>query len=251
MGVIVRDVVEAKWWVLALVAGMLAVLSLGMAADPPVTDPDPQRFEQEIARFEAWDRKNAGPDQPALFVGSSSIRMWETRVSFPQFPVINRGFGGAHISDVSHFAERIVLPYKAPVIVFYAGDNDIAGGKTADRVRDDYERFVKLVRAKQPQTTIVYLPIKPSIARWNFWPEMRKANALIEEYSRSDERLLYVDLATPMLRDDGQPSASLFLEDGLHLNEEGYRLWSKILAPVIDRCVAAERGKAPGEKGGD
>ena len=232
-----------------LVVG-LAVLNLGVSDDPPVADPDPQRFEKEIARFEEWDRKNAWPDQPILFAGSSSIRMWKTHVSFPHSPVINRGFGGAHISDVIHFAEQVVLPYKPPVIAFYAGDNDVAGGKTAERVRDDYAKFTKLVHKQLPETTIIFLPIKPSTSRWKFWPEMRKANALIEEYSRSDERLLYVDLATPMLTgDDGRPPASLFIEDGLHLSEEGYRLWTKILMPVIDQCLAEKQ--AAGKKAGE
>jgi len=35
---------------------------------------------------------------------------------------------------VNYFADRIVLPYKPKVIAFYAGDNDVAKGKSAKLV---------------------------------------------------------------------------------------------------------------------
>ena len=95
------------------------------------------RFQQEIDNFSAWDAKNATPDSAILFIGSSSIRFWKTHDAFPNQPVINRGFGGSHISDVNVFADKIVLPYRPAIIVFYAGDNDVAYGKSAERVFDD------------------------------------------------------------------------------------------------------------------
>ena len=232
------------FWGLMIV--VLAMVPPAMAGDPSVADPDPQRFEKAIAGFESWDRKNSVPAGAVLFVGSSSIRMWETHVSFPHLPVINRGFGGSHISDVNHFAARIVLPYEPPVIVFYAGDNDIAAGKTAARVLGDCRQFVKLVHERLPRTRIIFIPIKPSLSRWEFWPEMRKANALIEAHAGTDERLVYVDLATPMLDEDGCPREALFIKDGLHLSAAGYQLWTKALTPVVEQCLASRRTDGTG-----
>ena len=205
-------------------------------AEPAVVRgaPDPARFDSEIAAFENWDRQNAVPPDAVLFVGSSSIRMWQTAESFPNLPVINRGFGGSHISDVNHFADRIVLKYKPRLIVFYAGDNDIAAGKSPQHVEGDFKTFAQLVHDRLPEARIVYLPIKPSIARWKRWPQMQQANQLIQSFSKSDDRLLYIDTATPMLDADGIPRDDLFLDDGLHMNAKGYRLWTEILAPHLD-----------------
>jgi hypothetical protein len=141
-----------RWFRGRRVAG-LAVLAIGsvVVAKNPTPDPDPQRFAKGIAAFERWDRKNAWPADPILFVGSSSIRMWPTRESFPRLPVLNRGFGGAHISDVNHYFDRVVAPYSPRAIVFYCGDNDIAAGKTPERVLADFRRFVDLVRARLPE----------------------------------------------------------------------------------------------------
>jgi lysophospholipase L1-like esterase len=159
--------------------------------------------------------------------------MWQTAESFPDLAVINRGFGGSHASDVNHFAERIVFKYSPRTIVFYAGDNDVADGKTAEQVAGDFRRFVALVHGRLPGTRIVYLPIKPSLARWLMWPRMREANGLVHEFIRGNDRLTYVDTATPMLGADGQPRRELFFDDGLHLNDLGYRLWTAALRETL------------------
>jgi lysophospholipase L1-like esterase len=203
-----------------------------------VADPDPARFENEIAAFEHWDRQNYFPEGAILFVGSSSIRMWPTAESLPNLPVINRGFGGSHISDVNHFAERIVLKYSPRLIVFYSGDNDIESGKSPQQVLDDFQEFAKLVNEKLPKTRIIYLPIKPSIARWTKWPQMQGVNTHVKQLWQSDERIIYVDTASPMLGEDGQPRGELFLDDGLHLNAKGYALWTETLRPVLDRAMS-------------
>ena len=142
-------------------------------ANEPV-QPDPNRFAGEISAFEQWDNKNSFPADAVLFVGSSTIRMWQTRASFPDLPVINRGFGGSHISDINFYFKRVVSPYKPKVIVFYAGDNDIASGKSAQQVLDDFRRFVEMVRNQLPRTPIIFISIKPSESRWNFWPVLSR-----------------------------------------------------------------------------
>ena len=223
-------------------AGALLAASLAMLA--PVAqqapeNPDPSRFAEEIAAFEQWDRKNAVPRHAVLFVGSSSIRGWPTAQSFADVAVVNRGFGGAHISDVNYFAERVVLKYAPSAIVFYAGDNDVAAGKSPQRVFDDYRAFVHLVHEALPSTPILYLPIKPSLSRWALWEQMATANRLIRAHSDKHPLLLYADVATPMLDQSGKPRAALFVEDGLHLTAMGYELWTRIVAPYLQRMNAA------------
>jgi lysophospholipase L1-like esterase len=216
-----------------LTVALIAACGLATQAAPPSVaakpNPDPARFTADIAAFEAWDRQNSAPQDAVLFVGSSSIRMWPTADCFPDLAVINRGFGGSHASDVNHFAPRIVLKYAPRTIVFYAGDNDLADGKSPEQVAGDFEHFVDIVHAKLPETEIIYLPVKPSLARWKLWPKMQATNALVEKYVDGREWLTYVDTATPMLGPDGKPRPEIFREDGLHMNDTGYRIWSDLL----------------------
>jgi lysophospholipase L1-like esterase len=203
-------------------------------------DPAPSRFESEIAAFEKWDRQNAVPRDPILFVGSSTIRLWQTADSFPGLPVINRGFGGSTIADVNHFADRIVFKYKPRLIVFYAGDNDIAGGRSPEQVFGDFQTFVNAVREHPGDTPIIYLAIKPSNARWKSWPQMQIVNARVKKLAQEDKHLTYVDTAPPILGPDGQPRAEFFRNDGLHLNEKGYAAWNEILAPILATNLGSE-----------
>jgi lysophospholipase L1-like esterase len=218
----------------------LAVLRiLPAAGGSRPADPDPNRFAPEIQAFAEWDSRNAVPADPVLFVGSSTIRLWRTHESFPDLPVVNRGFGGSQASDLIHFTERLVLPYKARVIVVYEGDNDLAAGKSARRIFEDCRRFIGLVHARQPAARILFLGIKPSRSRWSLWPEAQKANRLLADFCESDNRLSFIDLSAPLLGPDGTPAADLFLKDQLHLNVQGYALWSKALAPVLRKILVS------------
>ena len=213
-------------------------------------DPDPRRFysgnngdEAFIENFLRWDQKNTYVENGILFLGSSSIRKWPTSNYFDYLPIINRGFGGSHISDVNYYFKNIASIYKPRTIVLYAGDNDIAGKKTPEQVLEDYIDFIILVREHLPQTKIIYLPIKPSPSRWSMWNDMRQANRLIKMYTDSDNMQYYADTATPMLDSQGKPLGDLFVDDSLHLSKKGYDLWSEILKPILDSLTMIDRIK--------
>ena len=206
-----------------------------------VADPDPARFDAEIQAFVEYDRKTTPPAGGVLFVGSSSIRLWPTAERFPRLTVINRGFGGSHISDVHHYLERTVLPYSPDIIVFYAGDNDIQAGKTPARVLADYQQFVERVHAARAGTDIIYIPIKPSLARWDKWPLIQEANAAVRRYAEGNPRLHYADVVPPMLGPDGRPRAELLVEDGLHMTPLGYDIWTDVVGRSIEAVLHARR----------
>jgi len=196
-------------------------------------NPDPQRFKEDIIGFMAYDAKNSFLPNSVLFAGSSSIGLWNSAKAFPNLYVINRGFGGSHISDQLFYYEDVVKKYKPSKIVFYCGDNDIADGKSADQVVNDFIALFENIKADIPPVKIFYLPIKPSLARWNWWGEMNKANQIIKKRCDSEDMLFFVDIATPMLNEQGSPDSSFFEEDGLHLNENGYALWNKVLSEFL------------------
>lgn len=217
---------------------ILFVLFLTIAISPDFlsgqTNPDPMRYASEINAFKSWDKKNSFPKDAILFVGSSSIRMWPTRESFPELDVINRGFGGAHISDVNYFIKNIVFKYRPKLIFFYAGDNDIADGKSIGTVVDDFKQFVKMTEHILPEVKIVFLPVKPSLSRWGFWQQMDEVNKEIKQWADENSLLFYLDTASPMLNENGTPKTDIFREDGLHMNLKGYMIWNKIVEKFLE-----------------
>lgn len=224
-----------QWFLIALFLCCVATALVAVAADDEdvVADPDPARWKQEVERYLAYDREHPPKADSLLFVGSSSIRLWPLAESFGELEPVGRGVGGCHISDVNHWFDALVTPHKPRTIVFYAGDNDIAGGKSPRRVANDFRIFARRVHESFPETRIIYLAIKPSRARWNLWPKMREANALIAAFAEEDPRIDFADVATPMLNEAGEPDRKYFVDDLLHLNAEGYRLWTSILKPML------------------
>jgi lysophospholipase L1-like esterase len=191
------------------------------------------RWEKAIVGFEEKDRVNPPPHHAVVFVGSSSIRFWDVGKSFPGIEVINRGFGGSELADSVHYAPRIVLPYEPRTVVLYAGDNDLASGKTPEQVAADFREFTRIIHARLPKTRIVFISIKPSPARWKLVEKGRKTNELVAEHCKSNELLAYVDCATPLLESDGKPRKELYRADGLHLNAKGYEIWASILKEYV------------------
>ena len=206
----------------------LLLIAAATAAPPTAVPPvDPfAKWEKNIAVIEK--RLKANPPKPGgvFFAGSSSIVKWDLKKSFPDAGYVNVGFGGSVIADSTHFAPRILTPFKPATIVFYAGDNDIAKGVTAAQVATDFTAFVVAVRKDNPQCRVLFIPVKPSLARWKLYDVQKKANALVKEICEKDHRLTYVDVVPLMLKPDGTPDPELLLKDGLHMTPKGYELWT-------------------------
>jgi len=166
-----------------------------------------------------------------VFVGSSTIRRWDTASYFPDLKIINRGFGGSEMADAVRYVDRIVIPYEPRLVVVYSGDNDISAGMSSEDVAIQFEKFTRAVHAKLPTTRIVIIGIKPSLLRWAQVDRMRMANAMLARFC--DDRLAFIDFDTLMLGWDEKPRRELFVEDGLHLSPQGYQIWTTVLRPWL------------------
>jgi|ERR1041385_1928227 lysophospholipase L1-like esterase len=227
---------QSGFRVLAKLTGAGLLLAACLPVESPAAEARSKTsaWEPEITAFQRMDKTNPPPPGAILFVGSSSIRLWKTLAQdFPNHTVINRGFGGSQIADSTSLADRIILPYKPKLILVYAGDNDIAANRTPEQVLADFQALVKKVHDTLPAARLVFISIKPSISRWPLAEKVRAANRLVEEFTRNDVRLGFIDVFTPMLGEDGRPRPELFIEDKLHMNAKGYQLWQKIIAPHL------------------
>ena len=190
----------------------------------------PSPFENKVSAFEAADRSNSPPKNAVLFAGSSSISMWNTLArDFAEYRVINRGLSGSHIADAVKFLDRIFVPYAPCFIVFYAGVNDLHAGKTPAAVLADFQTFVSALHQRLPQTRVAFIAAGVNPARWAEADRVRELNQLVREFTRTDTRLSFIDVVPLMLGPDGQPRPDIFLDDKLHLNATGYRLWTGLV----------------------
>jgi lysophospholipase L1-like esterase len=194
------------------------------------------RYEKEIFAFEAQDDTLPYPKDAILFVGSSSIRIWKTLpADMSPIPVINRGFGGATLVELSHYSERIIYKYNPKAIVVYCGENDLACNFS--RVEDVLNEFKTLNEKRRlflPQTKVFFISIKPSPSRAYYLDKFNMANKQIQQYVKENpDELFYIDITPAMLDKNGMVDESIFKRDRLHMNNIGYERWTKIIKPEI------------------
>lgn len=196
--------------------------------------PETHPFENEIRAFEKMDITSPPPKNAIVFTGSSSIRLWENvNDYFPGKPILPRGFGGSQLSDVLYYADRAIVAYNPKQVVLYAGENDVAAGKTG---QETYARFVALfehVRQKLPTVSFAFISLKPSPSRRKFFPEMDVANRLIKDYLAKQQNTDFIDIRPVMLGKNGQPVGTLFKADSLHMLPEGYNRWAGVVRPYL------------------
>ena len=199
---------------------------------PVVTPADP--WADAMAAFASADTTRDAKAGGVVFVGSSSIRLWtDLEKRYRSYAAINRGFGGSTLADCVKHMDRLVLPHKPRLVVIYAGDNDLAGGRSAEAVLLDFVELTSRIQERLPTTQIVFVSIKPSPARVDLLDRIREANTRIRNYIATKPYLQYIDVFTPMLDSKGRPRGELFGSDLLHLNEEGYALWHSLISPVL------------------
>ena len=220
-----------------LLLGLLA-LSAGVFAETPKSPiiTGPKKWEKTIAAFETADKTTPPPANGIEFVGSSTMVKWKTLAEdFAGLPVFNRGFGGSQSADVLYYLDRVVLAYKPKTIVFYAGDNDLAQGKTAEQVIATWKELMAKMTKALPESKIIYLSIRPSVKREALLDTQKQVNAGIKALIEGQKNVQYVDLMPALVGPDGKARADLLVEDKLHLNAEGYKVLTAIVKPLLSK----------------
>lgn len=221
----------------------LALLGLAGASHAQGHPPTVARWGDSLKAFEVADRDARPAPGGVLFVGSSSIRLWpHLSDDFRQVKVINRGFGGSTMADCSLLARQLVVQYRPRHVIVYAGDNDLAEGRSPDDVVGSFRHFVDVVRSELPDVRISYISVKPSPLREQLLPQAREVNERIARYVAQLDNASFIDVFTAMLDSSGKPRTDLYGPDRLHMNGAGYALWKQL---VTTHIVAAPAEPAP------
>ena len=196
-------------------------------------------WEVSVRRFEKQDRVEQYPSDSVLFYGSSSIRLWRTiEDDMAPRPVIQRGYGGARLSDAVGYVKRVVHPHEAAAIVVFLA-NDIDGRSnqpTPERVGELFGEMLSRIREAHPTTPVLWVEVTPTPARFDLWPQVCQAQALIRERCEQDANAYFIE-TSPAYLCDGQPRVELFQADQLHQNAEGYALWKSLIQASLDAIL--------------
>ena len=218
-----------------LVAALIVVGFVSTASAQRTNDPT--RWADTIAAFDA--DASSRPEGAIVLTGSSSFALWRTMENdLAPLTVIPRGFGGSTMADVLHYVDRLVMPYKPRAVVIYEGDNDSFYGVAPEVVAGQLKKVISKIHAALPDTRVYVLSVKPSLARVSVWAKAQETTDLYKRIIASDERLHFIDVATPFLRTDGSVMDDIFIDDGLHLNDKGNRIWADTIKSKLMKVEA-------------
>lgn len=204
--------------------------SMGMALGQ-----ENRRFWEDVQTIKKFDKIYTPTENPIVFVGSSSIRLWNDAAQiFAEYNVLNRGLGGSSVNDIIYYAEPLIFDYNPRQVVIYVGENDLGDGTTpADTIFSRTKKLFATIQSQLPEVPIAYISIKPSPGRDYAKETLIKTNELLQAYISTQENIEYVDVFSPMLNEDGSYRTELFLSDNIHMTQEGYKIWVKELQPFM------------------
>ena len=196
---------------------------------------DPARFKTDVEELAKKEYDFSNDKKLVVFAGSSSIRMWKDVQSyFPEYNVINNGFGGSHFSDLLFYYDDLILSRKPEILFIYEGDNDIASDKKPSEVMKQAKELAAKIRKDLPETRILFISPKPSLAREKLKEKYLTFNNRLERYCNRKKQVEFVNVWTPMCDKSGTILPGLFLEDGLHMNKKGYDIWGAAIENYLE-----------------
>jgi len=234
-------------FVLVLVLFSLRIATAQDSTSPsaisPYIEEATKKWEAAIVKLEELNGQETHPDDSVLFIGSSSVRRWNTIEEdvAPHHP-IRRGYGGAKFSDVAVYARRLVYPHKYRALVMFVG-NDVQG-KDSDKTPDEVEPLVRHImevsRKHQPEAPVLIIEVTPTSSRFEAWKQIRELNARLRDIALTTPHTYFIATAEHYLHPNGTPCDELFVNDLLHLNREGYKVWASLVRRRLDEVLRLE-----------
>lgn len=211
----------------------LLILLLGLGFSFKANSQNPERFAKTVNELVAKEYHFDNDKPLVVFTGSSSIRMWkDVQEYFPDYNIINNGFGGSTFFDLCHYYKELIISRKPEVLFIYEGDNDLKR-TTPEQAIKHAEELLGLLKEELPQTRIVLITPKPSIARWNLKSDYEKMNKLLDQLASRTDNVELANVWDAMLDSNGVVYQNIFKKDDLHMNKKGYDLWYKVLKEYI------------------
>ncbi|MEE8600606.1 GDSL-type esterase/lipase family protein [Euzebya tangerina] len=192
-------------------------------------------FEIDVRALELQPSQQKSSRPKTVFYGSSTFRLWDTLQTDLGLPgALNLGFGGSTVAACHSYFDRLVVPHRPDRVVLYVGENDVARGVSPEDVSQQIARFADMAERTLPDTTFMFVSLKPTPDRSDRVAAVRRTNELIARDVASRERWTYVDWFTYLIGTSGDVSSSLFAADGVHLNRGGYGVLSRVLRDALN-----------------
>lgn len=197
------------------------------------------RYQNDINKYQKENKRLSNRSCDVLFLGSSSINLWDTIYEdFAPLKLIRRSYGGATLRDMIYNYATIAKGYKPKAIVLYV-ENDLGShkeGVNAVKCFDLFRIFIAKLKKEYPNTPLFVVSLKPSQHKADQLKDQLIVNTLLQQ-NATQQQYTYIDITKVMYDEEGNLRTDIFKEDNLHMNAEGYKLWTAIIKPLLTQSV--------------
>ncbi|TAN43468.1 MAG: GDSL family lipase [Nitrospirae bacterium] len=170
-----------------------------------------------------------------LFIGDSLIEFFDWAGRFPKDIVYNLGVAGETVEGLHRRLERIFRSAAAVgTVLIMSGINNLA---MDDRdFVPTYRYIVRELSGHYPSARIFVQSLLPVLYLGIANDDITGVNRLLKEMAAA-EGAFYADIHSLFLGESGDPAQDLLSEDGVHLSDEGYRVWADEVERLIRRTT--------------
>jgi|Deesub1362A_J573_1020465.scaffolds.fasta_scaffold00361_20 lysophospholipase L1-like esterase len=167
-----------------------------------------------------------------LFIGHSLIEFFDWQERFPAERVINLGVAGEMVRGLLSRIDSIVTDHpSADMIFLMTGLNDVAMEETG--FIETYREVIERLKTAYPDTIIYIHSLLPTIVEFIDNETIKEVNDSIQKLAL-DTGVEYIDIYDLFIDSDGRPIREYLLDDGVHLSESGYAVWSGVIEGKIN-----------------
>ncbi len=166
-----------------------------------------------------------------LFMGDSLVEYFDWQKRFPQHIVTNLGMAGESVQGLFSRVLTVRDVCDSPDLIFLmSGINNLAMGDTA--FINFYRVALEKLKASFPATRLYVCSLLPVNADFIKDEDVLLVNRDLKALALELEAV-YLDIYSSFHHDDGKINLDCLLEDGVHISETGYHIWSGELQKII------------------
>ena len=201
-----------------------------------------QYYNNKVMAF-MYENANFAKEQ-IVFVGDSITDLYPLDEYYADLDraCYNRGIGGDTTQGVIDRLKASVFDINPGTVVLMIGTNDIDSGISVDKIIENYRIILDEIEKNQPTVELYFVSVIPQNKDLENYTGLNvdKNNNTILTVNEEIKKLCgeygctYIDLHSKLLNENGYLRKDCS-DDGLHLNSNGFKIWTDLLKPYLDK----------------
>ena len=188
-----------------------------------------------------------------VLVGDSITHLWEEPMGteINAKPIWNEYYGEYRTYNIGYCGDRTehviwriqngevdgITPKVAVVLIGTNNSDDRQD--PAEEIGLGISVIIDELQQRLPTTNILLLALFPRTDNVDYHRINTQTNTIVQAHYADSNAVSYLDINDHFYQDSEKQSTQGILPDGVHLTEEGYRIWAEAMKPTLLRLINA------------